>query len=90
MLRVTDDAGGDAKVLAVPFDKLTSQYADIKSPHNLPQLAVAPIVHVFQHYRDLEPGKWVTIEGWAGADDAWQEIMSGVANHRKAANKPMF
>jgi inorganic pyrophosphatase len=90
VLRMTDEAGGDAKVLAVPIDKLTSLYTNIKSPTDLPELATAQIAHFFQHYKDLEPGKWVKIEGWAGAEEARQEIMSGVANYDKAAKKPMF
>jgi inorganic pyrophosphatase len=90
MLQMTDEAGGDAKVLAVPVDKLTSLYSNIKSPQDLPELATAQIAHFFQHYKDLEPGKWVKIEGWVGADEARREIMSGVANYAKAAKKPMF
>jgi inorganic pyrophosphatase len=90
MLRMTDEAGGDAKVLAVPVDKLTSLYTNIKSPRDLPELATAQIAHFFQHYKDLEPGKWVKIEGWADAEEARQEIMSGVANYQKAGKKPMF
>jgi inorganic pyrophosphatase len=90
MLQMTDEAGGDAKVLAVPVDKLTSLYSNIKSPHDLPQLATAQIAHFFQHYKDLEPGKWVKIEGWVGAEEARREILAGVANYQKAAKKPMF
>jgi inorganic pyrophosphatase len=90
VLRMTDEAGGDAKVLAVPVDKLTSLYSHIKKPGDLPELATAQIAHFFQHYKDLEPGKWVKIEGWAGAEEAAREIMAGVANYEKAANKPMF
>jgi inorganic pyrophosphatase len=90
VLRMTDESGGDAKVLAVPVDKLTSLYTHIKSPSDLPELATAQIAHFFQHYKDLEPGKWVKIEGWAGVEEAAREIMDGVANYEKAANKPMF
>jgi inorganic pyrophosphatase len=90
VLRMTDEAGGDAKVLAVPVDKLTPLYSNIKSPADLPPLMTAQIAHFFQHYKDLEPGKWVKVEGWAGVEDAREEILSGVANYEKAAKKPMF
>ena len=90
VLQMTDEAGGDAKVLAVPVDKLTSLYTHIKSSGDLPELATAQIAHFFQHYKDLEPGKWVKIEGWAGVEEAAREIMAGVANYERAANKPMF
>jgi inorganic pyrophosphatase len=90
LLRMTDEAGGDAKVLAVPVDKLTPLYSHIKSPADLPQLMTAQIAHFFQHYKDLEPGKWVKVEGWAGVEEARREILAGVANYEKAAKKPMF
>jgi inorganic pyrophosphatase len=90
MLKMTDEAGGDAKVLAVPIDKLSSLYRKIKSPRDLPELSIAQIAHFFQHYKDLEPGKWVKIEGWVGPEDACKEIMAGIASYKKAKKKPSF
>ena len=90
VLNMTDEAGGDAKVLAVPVDRLSSLYRRIKSPKDLPDLALAQIAHFFQHYKDLEPDKWVKVEGWAGPKEAEKEIMAGVANYRKAKKKPTF
>src|SRR5262245_35579528 len=59
MLKMDDEAGGDSKILAVPIDKLTSQYSGIRSPRDLPEARLAAITHFFQHYKDLETGKWV-------------------------------
>jgi inorganic pyrophosphatase len=90
MLKMEDEAGGDAKLLAVPVDKLSSLYRAIKSPRDLPELSTAQISHFFQHYKDLEPGKWVKLEGWVGAEEAKQEILAGVERYRKAKKKPKF
>jgi inorganic pyrophosphatase len=90
MLKMEDEAGGDAKLLAVPVDKLSSLYRAIKSPRDLPELATAQISHFFQHYKDLEPGKWVKVEGWVGAEEAKQEILAGVERYKTAKKKPKF
>ena len=90
MLKMTDEAGGDAKVLAVPVPKLSSLYDKIKTPRDLPQLTLAQIAHFFQHYKDLEPGKWVKVAGWLGPEAAEKEIMAGVKSYKKAKKKPMF
>jgi inorganic pyrophosphatase len=90
MLKMEDEAGGDAKLLAVPVDKLSSLYRTIKSPRDLPELTTAQISHFFQHYKDLEPGKWVKIEGWVGAEEAKKEILAGVERYKKAKKKPNF
>jgi inorganic pyrophosphatase len=90
MLNMEDEAGGDAKLLAVPVDTLSSLYRAIKSPRDLPELSTAQILHFFQHYKDLEPGKWVKVGGWVGAEEAKQEILAGVARYKKAKKKPKF
>ena len=90
MLKMEDEAGMDAKVLAVPVDKLTNLYRDIESPRDLPESILHQISHFFAHYKDLEAGKWVKIEGWVGAAEAKTEIMSGVERYNAAADKPMF
>ncbi len=83
MLQMDDEAGGDAKILAVPIDKLSSLYRRIKSLSDLPELTTRQIAHFFEHYKDLEPGKWVRIASWVGADAARKEIRAGVARFRK-------
>jgi inorganic pyrophosphatase len=83
LLNMTDEAGTDAKVLAVPVDKLTPLYKNVHAPEDVPQLLLDQITHFFEHYKDLEPGKWVKVVGWEGADAARKEIASGVANYQK-------
>lgn len=90
ILRMTDEAGDDAKLLAVPIDKLTNLYRHIETPRDLPEIVVSQIAHFFEHYKDLEAGKWVRVEGWAGPEEAKQEILNGVKRYADAAHKPMF
>ena len=87
MLRMRDEAGEDTKVLAVPIDKLTSQYRGIRSPRDVPETRLAAITHFFQHYKDLERGKWVKVRGWVGAAAAKKEILDGVARFKRAEKK---
>ena len=84
MLRMKDEAGEDTKLLAVPIDKLTSQYRNVRSPRDLPEAQLAAIQHFFEHYKDLESGKWVKVKGWSGAVAAKKEILKGVALFRKS------
>src|SRR5207248_146360 len=81
------EAGGDAKILAVPVDKLSSLYRSIDSPHDLPAIQLAQIAHFFAHYKDLEPGKWVRVSGWVGADEAKEEIVDCVRRYAGADPK---
>jgi len=90
MLKMEDEAGIDAKVLAVPVDKLTSLYRDIESPRDLPEMVLHQISHFFEHYKDLEAGKWVKVQGWVGAEEAKAEIMAGVQRYQAAPEKPNF
>lgn len=87
MLKMTDEAGGDEKLLAVPVDKLINIYRHIQSPDDLPELTRARISHFFEHYKDLEAGKWVKIEGWVDAEGAKKAILDGVARYDEAAKK---
>jgi inorganic pyrophosphatase len=90
MLKMIDEAGEDAKLLAVPVDKLTTMYHSIESPRDLPKLVLDQISHFFEHYKDLEPGKFVNVQGWLGIEDAKREILSGVAAYESAKDKPAF
>ena len=76
MLRMADESGKDAKILAVPVDDLSPVYRHIKSPKDLPPLLLEQISHFFEHYKDLEPNKWVKIEGWENAEAAKREILN--------------
>ena len=84
MLDMEDEAGGDAKVLAVPIDKLCSLYRSIQSPRDLPELTTQQIAHFFEHYKDLETGKWVKLAGWAGPEAAKREVRDGVSRYLDA------
>ncbi|GAB4120658.1 MAG: inorganic diphosphatase [Sideroxydans sp.] len=90
VLKMEDESGMDAKLLAVPVDKLSTMYRGLKSHTELPPILLQQIEHFFAHYKDLEPNKWVKINGWAGIEEARREIMSGVANYNNAKVKPEF
>jgi len=90
MLAMEDEAGDDGKVLAVPVDQLTQMYRSVQAPRDLPQILLDQISHFFAHYKDLEPGKFVKIKGWVGAEEAKQEIMGGVARFQAAKDKPAY
>jgi inorganic pyrophosphatase len=83
VLKMEDDGGIDAKVLAVPVEKILPMYAHWKKPEDLEGLRLKQIQHFFEHYKDLEPGKWVKVDGWYGVEDAKAEITAGVANYAK-------
>jgi inorganic pyrophosphatase len=74
VLLMSDEAGKDSKVVAVPHDKISKQYKDINEVSDLPALLVNQIEHFFSRYKDLEEGKWVKIDGWADAATARKEI----------------
>ena len=90
VLKMTDDGGVDAKVLAVPVNKVLSIYSHINKPEDVNELLLRQIQHFFEHYKDLEQGKWVKIEGWGGLDDAHAEIMAGVDTYNKSDDKPQY
>ena len=83
VLKMTDESGEDAKVLAVPVDKVLSIYSHWQKPEDLNELRLRQIQHFFEHYKDLEKGKWVKIDGWYGPEEAKKEILSGVAAYQK-------
>ena len=90
MLSMTDEAGPDAKLLAVPITKLCKTYENMNSPEDAPPQLLGQITHFFEHYKDLEEGKWVKVEGWLGADDAKVEITSAIKRFQDAPEKPCF
>lgn len=84
MLKMSDEAGEDAKIVAVPAGKLSPEYKDITSYQQLPPLLIEQIQHFFEHYKELEPNKWVKVEGWADADEAKEEILSSIRRYEEA------
>lgn len=83
VLNMTDESGKDAKVLAVPHDKLSALYKDVKEATDLPALLLAQIKHFFENYKALEPGKWVKVDGWSDAAAAKAEITKAIAAYHK-------
>jgi inorganic pyrophosphatase len=84
ILKMEDEGGVDGKVLAVPTDKILPLYARWKSLEDLNPTRLKSIEHFFEHYKDLDPGKWVKVLGWDGIEAAHQEITDGLAAYQKA------
>ncbi len=87
LLNMSDEAGEDTKLLAVPIDKLTPLYRQIQAARDLPEQTLSQITHFFAHYKDLEPGKWVKVEGWGSPEEAKKEIVDGVKRFEKGKGK---
>ena len=85
MLQMEDEAGGDAKVLAVPVAKLLPNYAHVQSLKDIPELDLQRIQHFFEHYKDLEKGKWVKVKGWEDADAARREVEQSFQRYQQSA-----
>ena len=83
-LLMEDEAGQDEKILAVPVDALHPYYTGVDSYDDLPRVLLDQIAHFFQHYKDLEKGKWVTIVRWVGATDAERLVMEAIARAERA------
>ncbi len=90
MLNMQDESGGDAKLLAVPTDKILPWYKHWRSPQDLAPERLIQIQHFFEHYKDLEAGKWVKVQGWSESDAARAEILASVERYQSAAVKPAF
>lgn len=83
VLLMEDEQGQDEKILAVPISKQAPFYAEILNYTDLPEIQLQQIEHFFTHYKDLEPGKWVKISGWADAEAAAKAILAGIARAGK-------
>ena len=83
ILKMQDEAGEDGKVLAVPTNKILSLYSRWQTPEDLQPMRLKSIAHFFEHYKDLEEGKWVKVMGWEGPEAAKKEIMDGIAAYNK-------
>lgn len=80
VLMMDDEAGGDAKLLAVPIDKVLKIYSRWHRPEDVNEMRRKTIEHFFQHYKDLEPGKWVKVQRWEGPEAAKREITQSMAD----------
>lgn len=84
LLKMEDESGMDAKVIAVPVSKLTPLYDKVQSIDDLPELLMKQTVHFFEHYKDLEPGKWVKVTGWGDAEEAKRYILEAIERGKHA------
>ena len=78
VLRMEDESGEDEKIIAVPSSRLTKRYVNVKGHEDLPEITLKQIEHFFEHYKDLEPGKWVKIAGWGDATEAQRLITEAI------------
>jgi inorganic pyrophosphatase len=85
VLLMEDDKGQDEKILAVPAARLHPFFNDVSEYTDLPEILIAQIQHFFEHYKDLEKGKWVKVQGWGDAAKARELIQAGIANAKKKA-----
>ncbi|MEW8053231.1 MAG: inorganic diphosphatase [Candidatus Thiodiazotropha sp.] len=90
VLKMTDESGDDAKVVAVPADDVSSRWRHVKSAEDMPEELMERIAHFFEHYKDLDEGKWVRVKGWEGAEAAKQEVSNSVQMFKDAPEKPNF
>ena len=84
VLLMEDEAGGDEKIIAVPSSKLTQRYDKVKTYSDLPDITLQQIQHFFEHYKDLEPNKWVKLLGWGDAAEAKALIVGAIDRARSA------
>ncbi|MBN3005222.1 inorganic diphosphatase [Chromobacterium alkanivorans] len=83
LIKMEDESGVDAKLVAVPVEKLCPMYKSIQKLEDLQELLRNQMVHFFEHYKDLEPGKWVKVQGWGTLEDAKTELVDGIARFEK-------
>ena len=81
-LLMRDEAGVDPKILAVPVTKVCKQYEDVHEVEDLPSTLKESIEHFFKHYKDLDKGKWVELEGWENAEAAKKTVVEAVKAYK--------
>ncbi|QYR54007.1 inorganic diphosphatase [Lysobacter soyae] len=92
VLRMSDEAGSDEKILAVPVEKIFAGYAHIQDIDQVSKHWLERIGHFFEHYKDLEKGKWVKLDGWGNAEEAKKIIVESIARYNDTPedDKPKF
>ena len=83
VLVMKDEAGGDEKIIAVPASRITKRYDKVRNCQDLPEITLQQIQHFFEHYKDLEPGKWVKVDRWDDADAAKRMIIEAIERYGK-------
>jgi inorganic pyrophosphatase len=86
VLKMSDEGGGDEKIIAVPVPRLTRRYESVHNYTDLPEITLKQIEHFFEHYKDLENNKWVKVEGWGDAKEAEAMILQAIERYK--AQKP--
>ena len=84
VLKMSDEGGGDEKIIAVPVPRLTRRYESVHNYTDLPEITTQQIRHFFEHYKDLEPGKWVKVLGWGDAAEAKKMIAEAIVRAKHA------
>jgi len=79
VLKMIDEGGDDEKILAVPIDRITPVHRATRTYRDIPELDLARIAHFFEHYKDLEPNKWVKVLGWGDPEEAHRLILASMA-----------
>jgi len=90
VLNMVDEAGDDSKLLVVPINKVSRFHQKVDSYEDLQPALLDQISHFFEHYKDLEPNKWVQLKGWEGVEAARQEINDSLARYQHEPDKPNF
>ena len=83
LLVMEDDAGPDSKVVAVPHEKIDPRFSNIRDLEDIPEALRRRIAHFFEHYKELEPGKWVKVKDWRGAAEAKEQIKKAIERYKK-------
>ena len=87
VLLMEDNAGGDEKIIAVPVPRLTKRYEHVTNYTDMPEITLQQIQHFFEHYKDLEPGKWVKLRSWGDAAQARKLISEAIEREKQHASK---
>jgi inorganic pyrophosphatase len=87
VLKMQDEAGGDEKIIAVPAARISRRYENVNEYTQLPQITLDQIQHFFEHYKDLEPGKWVKLLGWGDANEARRLISEAIESAKTKGKK---
>ena len=90
VLKMSDEAGSDEKLLAVPVDKVFTGYSHIDDIDKVSPHWCERIGHFFEHYKDLEKGKWVKLDGWGDAEEAKQILRESMTRYEASSEKPKF
>ena len=88
VLLMSDELGNDEKIVAVPSNRLTMRYHAVNTVSQLPQITLDQVQHFFEHYKDLEPDKWVKVLRWGDADEAKALITEAIARAAKPTEAP--